>query len=139
MNRVLLSTTVLRVFFITGCAPEYTTPKVPYVAEAIPNVQEVETGPARTPGQFDPTNLQALPKTWSSDQVTDYMGMIASSLGVKCDHCHVGGEPESDAKPMKLAARKMITMTRGLDKLYMKDFASKVTCNTCHKGNPTPK
>lgn len=137
MNRVLLTTVFLSTFFVASCAKEYPTPEIPFVAEAIPNVQEVEPGPAKTPGQFDPTNLQALPKGWSSDQVTDYMGMITKSLGVKCDHCHVGGEPESDAKPNKLAARKMITMTRGLDKLYI-GGTGKLTCNTCHKGKAKP-
>jgi photosynthetic reaction center cytochrome c subunit len=64
------------------------------------------------------------------------MWFIAGSLGVPCQHCHTAAN-ESDDKPAKLAARKMIQMTRDINAA---NFGGKqiVTCNTCHQGSVKP-
>jgi len=74
------------------------------------------------------------------------MQMMAGSLGVKCNFCHVGQTREtmdfaSDAKKEKLVARAMLDMVRRINEQEFKvtDFSkSKVTCYTCHRGAPHP-
>jgi hypothetical protein len=73
------------------------------------------------------------------------MMMMSDALDVKCSHCHVQGNFASDANRNKIAARKMLQMTRSLNELY---FASApategtslghVTCYTCHRGAARP-
>src|SRR5215216_2641717 len=43
------------------------------------------------------------------------MYYMSAALGVGCTHCHTNPW-DSDAKPAKLAARKMILMTRDINK-----------------------
>jgi len=69
-----------------------------------------------------------------SSQLIPIMTVMANSLGVACTYCH---EPEweSDAKPAKEAARRMIRMTRAINDAH---YGGKVvvSCNTCHNGSP---
>ena len=80
--------------------------------------------------------LQGLP----SSQLIPVMAFMSNSLGVTCAHCHEK-EWESDAKPAKDSARKMIAMQRAINE---QQYGGKltVTCNTCHHGRvktvPTP-
>jgi len=76
--------------------------------------------------------LQGLP----SSQLIPVMAFIANSLGVTCAHCHAAAW-ESDEKPAKDAARKMIVMQRAINE---QQFGGKltITCNTCHQGHVEP-
>ena len=49
-------------------------------------------------------------------QLAGTMSFIATSLGVRCDTCHVTGDFASDAKAEKKTARQMIAMQLGIDK-----------------------
>jgi hypothetical protein len=68
----------------------------------------------------------------------------ARSLGVRCDHCHVPGQWESDEKPTKGVAREMILMTRAINDDHLKKIknlrsaAPAVNCTTCHRGETKP-
>lgn len=83
------------------------------------------------------TNLQVLPKSWSSKKVKGYMKQLTKGLGVKCSHCHESGNNASDKLPAKLAARKMLKMTRSLDKKFF-GGKGRLSCITCHKGKVQP-
>jgi hypothetical protein len=76
--------------------------------------------------------LQGLP----SSQLIPVMAFMSNSLGVTCAHCHAKAW-ESDEKPAKDVARKMMTMTRTINE---QQFGGKltVTCNTCHQGRVKP-
>jgi len=76
--------------------------------------------------------LQGLP----TSQLIPVMAFIANSLGVTCAHCHTTAW-ESDEKPAKDAARKMITLQRAINE---QQFGGKltITCNTCHQGRVEP-
>jgi hypothetical protein len=76
--------------------------------------------------------LQGLP----SSQLIPVMAFMSNSLGVTCAHCHAKAW-ESDEKPAKDAARKMMAMTRTINE---QQFGGKltVTCNTCHQGRVKP-
>lgn len=76
--------------------------------------------------------LQGLP----SSQLIPVMAFMANSLGVTCGHCHTN-EYDSDEKPAKQAARKMIAMQRAINEQYYGGKIT-VTCNSCHHGQVQP-
>src|ERR1051325_11819093 len=74
------------------------------------------------------------------------MTFVSDSLGRRCDYCHVneGGDKwvwESDAKPEKVTARRMMQMqieiNRGNRDLLGASGVA-VTCFTCHRGQTKP-
>jgi hypothetical protein len=72
--------------------------------------------------------LNGLPAS-ELDGVMDFM---SASLGVGCTHCHTNPW-DSDAKSTKVGARRMIVMTRAINK---ENFSGNpaITCYTCHRG-----
>jgi hypothetical protein len=80
-------------------------------------------------------------------QFQEEMNFITQALGVTCGTCHVRGNFASDEKPEKLTARRMLEMTKGINKQFFPDHTPKagesvlgrVTCYTCHQGERTPK
>jgi hypothetical protein len=95
-----------------------------------------------------PTNIKALPKDITGDQVSALMRQYEGDLGVGCNFCHAQDPATrrtnfaSDANPMKDTARFMITMTADLnthlDTMPGKMYADPVTCGTCHRGEKHP-
>lgn len=91
--------------------------------------------------------LQSVPES----QIFLLMNLVADSLGVRCDYCHVQSKPDltktpanvggwvwdSDDKPQKKIARDMMKMVVDLN---AKDFGgrTRVTCFTCHQGAIDP-
>ena len=77
----------------------------------------------------------------------DEMNHIVEALGVTCGTCHVRGNFASEDNPLKVAARRMLELTRTINKAYFPDYRPKesesvlgrVTCYTCHKGEQIPK
>ena len=56
-----------------------------------------------------------------------------------CVFCHDTSNMASDAKPTKLAARRMLEMTRYINAGWKSHVEpSGVTCYTCHRGQPVP-
>src|ERR1700704_286012 len=87
-------------------------------------------------------NIQVL-KGLPDSQLGTVMNFIAVSMGRRCDFCHVnkGGNNwvwESDDKPEKLTARKMMTMVLALNKDNFRGSPT-VSCWTCHRGRNTPQ
>lgn len=89
-----------------------------------------------------PKNLQVL-KGISQPELLRAMGLMKTSLGVRCDFCHVNGGPDgpwhfdSDAKDSKKTARKMIQMVMNINKQNF-DGKPVVSCFTCHQGSIKP-
>src|SRR4051794_9849585 len=85
---------------------------------------------------FAAKNLRVLNDVPDPQLITT-MAFISNSLGVTCAHCHDPAHFESDEKPAKETARKMITMQRAINE---QQFGGKlnVTCNTCHQGHVKP-
>jgi len=91
--------------------------------------------------------LQTLPEA----QLFPLMNLVADSLGVRCDYCHVQAKPDftktpsnlggwlwsSDDKPQKRTARDMMRMVIDLNASRF-GGAVKVTCFTCHRGATQP-
>jgi hypothetical protein len=99
------------------------------------------------------TNVQALPKDISPEDLVKLMKQYNESLNVGCVFCHVGpveGPIEkydfaSDRKERHKVTRSMIIMTRDINTKYpegMGDFdpvSPKTTCATCHRRNRHPE
>ena len=75
------------------------------------------------------------------------MQLMTQALGLSCGSCHARGNFASDASPRKLAARRMIEMTRALNGQYFADYKpaegesrlGRITCFTCHQGDTRPR
>jgi outer membrane lipoprotein-sorting protein len=117
---------------------------MPHVnAQSSPASQTTGSKPEATKTAADTfKNLQVLGdlKGTPSPELWDTMQVMAGSLSVSCNYCHVaeGGPFDSDANKTKLIARTMIRMTRAINE---NNFGGRrvVTCNTCHQGSPHPK
>lgn len=113
---------------------------------------------AQVPERF--TNLRVLPKDTPRHELVGIMRSWTSALGVRCGHCHEGGNPEtlegvdfpSDAKWEKRTARSMARMVAALDENHLQRLeprprpenaapppAVKVGCATCHRGLTRPE
>jgi hypothetical protein len=91
--------------------------------------------------------LQSLPEA----QLFPLMNLVATSLGVRCDYCHVQANPDlsrtpsnvggwawdRDDKLTKRRAREMMKMVVELNASRFRGEA-KVTCYTCHRGATQP-
>ncbi len=93
----------------------------------------------KTAGE-DRKNIVVL-KTLPASRLNPVMDLMASSLGVRCQHCHFadssGTHFERDDKPEKRTARKMIQMVMDLNS---RSFGGRpvITCYTCHHGSVEP-
>ncbi|HEV8149983.1 MAG TPA: c-type cytochrome [Gemmatimonadales bacterium] len=102
-----------------------------------------------------PKNLQVLPKDLSRNEVVARMRVIAMSLGVSCEHCHVsttgpdGREQNdfaADDKDTKKTARAMMRMVNDINDQYLITTMGRtlserhrVSCETCHHGLAKPR
>jgi len=91
--------------------------------------------------------LQALPEA----QLFPLMNLIAESLGVRCDYCHVQEGPDltktpsnvggwkwdRDDKPQKRTALEMMRMVVDLNAGRFRG-QPRITCYTCHRGTRQP-
>jgi photosynthetic reaction center cytochrome c subunit len=77
-------------------------------------------------------NVQVL-KDIPSDQLIPSMRYITVALGVSCDFCHAPKDYDSDDKPEKVTARKMMAMMLAINKDNF-NGRREVTCYTCHHG-----
>ena len=108
-----------------------------------------QTAPAEKTVEQTRKNIQVLSGLPDS-QLFTVMNFVGDSLGVQCTYCHVknGKDPktgfdnwvwESDDKPEKQTARRMMRMVLTLNKSNGADFSGDaVTCYTCHRGHTVP-
>ena len=99
-----------------------------------------------------PTNIQALPKDISGDDVIKLMHAYEQELGVECEYCHAVNpdtkriNAASDDNKKKDKARTMIRMTDAINSKYLAELGMEpgkeppppVTCGTCHRGKAHP-
>jgi photosynthetic reaction center cytochrome c subunit len=75
------------------------------------------------------------------------MQLMTQALGLSCGSCHARGNFASEANPRKIAARRMLEMTRTVNSQFFPDYKpqdgesrlGRVTCFTCHQGDTRPK
>jgi len=83
-------------------------------------------------------NLMVLDKNMPEQKVWSTMQFVATSLGVNCGFCHDTHNFSDDSIKAKQTAREMMSMEMAIDKQFF-DGHPEVTCNTCHRGAPSPK
>jgi len=76
-------------------------------------------------------------KILKPEEVRGAMGAFVAGTGMKCADCHVPGAFDSDEKPQKVTARKMLEMVHSVNTTTF-NGAGKVTCYTCHRGEAMP-
>lgn len=103
---------------------------------------------AQIPDEF--TNLKVLPKETGKRELVSIMRQFAGALGVRCNHCHVGENPDSlegydfasDALEPKRVARAMMKMNASINGELMpttgREVVMRVQCVTCHRGLAKP-
>ena len=75
------------------------------------------------------------------------MQLMTQALGLSCGSCHARGNFASEANPRKLAARRMLEMTKAVNTQFFAGYKpaegesrlGRVTCFTCHQGDSRPK
>lgn len=117
-----------------------------------PGTQGTTPGAGQAAHPDRPRNLQVLPDTMSREAVIAVMRNFTTSLGVRCNHCHVpyaGAPPDSldfasDDKETKDVARGMMRMVQAINGDLLPripelgDDRMRVGCMTCHRGAPRP-
>ncbi|HEX8185220.1 MAG TPA: c-type cytochrome, partial [Blastocatellia bacterium] len=101
----------------------------------LPSLDPLPAGSKEKRVEQDKKNIQVL-KGIPADRLTPIMFAFKNSLGVDCTYCHVKDQFEKDDKPAKQIARKMINITREANAKL--GGAGRVTCFTCHRGQPRP-
>lgn len=81
-------------------------------------------------------NIEIL-KGKKASRLPGMMSALTGLLGVNCTYCHVKDKWDSEEKPAKQIARKMFRMIGGINDNYF-EGQNKVSCWTCHRGNPHP-
>lgn len=117
------------------------------VGAAVVSAQDVT---AQIPEKFQ--NLQVFPKEIARDSLVQIMRGFSFALGVRCQHCHAGGDGisfegvkfDSDDKPAKRKARFMLRMVDSLNRIVLAALPERsdppvvVQCVTCHRGLSKP-
>jgi len=105
---------------------------------------------AQIPERFQ--NLQVLPTGIARDSLVQIMRGFSFALGVRCQHCHAGGDGvsfagvsfDSDEKQAKRTARFMLRMVDSLNRIVLAALPGRtdppvvVQCVTCHRGLSKP-
>ena len=99
-----------------------------------------------TPTVVEGPNVKVLTGLLAPD-FQEEMNHIVQAVGGGCNSCHVRGNFASEENPKKITARRMLEMTKAINKQFFPDHKPKsgesvlgrVTCYTCHQGETTPK
>ena len=97
---------------------------------------QAQSPQAAPPAEQVYKNIQVLKGT-PADQIIPAMQFMTSSLGVRCEHCHVEGAFDKDDKKPKKMAREMMQMMFALNQNSFKG-EREVTCYSCHRGAARP-
>ena len=102
---------------------------------------------AQIPETF--TNLEVFPADVSRQELMGAMREFSFALGVRCEHCHVGGPAldtidfAADDEEPKRIARRMLAMVNAINDEHLaklpREGALVVRCGTCHGGVSRPE
>ena len=102
--------------------------------------------PPATPAMVDTPTVKVLTGLTVPEFEAE-MQLMTQALGVSCGSCHARGNFASDASPRKLAARRMLELTKAVNAQFFPAYTpldgesrlGRVTCFTCHQGDTRPK
>jgi len=145
MNRFRIRRSSLVAICIASLAAPLTLAQEPAATPPVTQTARPSRGP-----RPKPTNIKALPKDITGDDLIKLMRQYEGDLGVECGFCHARN-PEtrridfaSDENPVKDKARVMIRMTGDINTKYLAQLSdhkpdNAVTCGTCHRGSAMPE
>ena len=90
--------------------------------------------PGDKPAEQVYKNIQVM-KGVPASRLMPAMNRLTQFLGVDCAYCHVPDALDKDDKPAKQTARKMFELVRTINTTLN---SNRVTCYTCHRGQPQP-
>jgi photosynthetic reaction center cytochrome c subunit len=104
------------------------------------------TQPPSAPGVVDTATVTVLTGL-TVPEFESEMQLMTQALGASCGTCHARGNFATDANPRKVAARRMLEMTKAINRQFYPDHKpadgesrlGRVTCFTCHQGELRPK
>ena len=115
-----------------------TTPSAPESASgesvSLPSLDPLPASSSELRAEKKYKNIQMF-KGLPADRIESIMFAFKNSLGVECTYCHIKDQFEKDDKTTKQTARKMISLVRDSN---AKLGAARVSCFTCHRGQPRP-
>jgi photosynthetic reaction center cytochrome c subunit len=102
--------------------------------------------PPALPGMVDTPTVKVLTGLTVPEFEAE-MQLMTQALGLSCGSCHARGNFASEANPRKIAARRMLEMTKAINKQFFVDYKpldgesrlGRITCFTCHQGDTRPK
>lgn len=100
----------------------------------LPSLDPLPAGNKEERAEQKYKNIQMF-KGLPAERLMKIMFAFKDSLGVDCTYCHIKDQFEKDDKPEKQMARKMIAIVKESN---AKLGAARVTCYTCHRGQPRP-
>jgi Photosynthetic reaction centre cytochrome C subunit len=103
-----------------------------------PEALKLKDDEAKKPAQEVYRNIQSL-KDSPAGGLPMTMSVFAAALGVSCDHCHVPGRWDSDAKPAKATARLMLRLFSEIPTYFEASRQPSMQCYTCHQGAAKPQ
>jgi photosynthetic reaction center cytochrome c subunit len=92
--------------------------------------------PADPPAEEVFKNIQTL-KGMPASQLKAVMTLISTSVGMKCEQCHVPDAFEKDDKRSKQTSRGMIQLVMNVNKTSF-EGQPQITCFSCHRGQQRP-
>ena len=115
------------------------------LALSVPALATAQSAPMQ-PGIAESATITVL-KGLTVPQFETEMRHFVQGVGMNCGGCHTRGNFASEDNPKKAIARRMIEMTRALNKKYFPAYVpaegestlGRVTCYTCHQGEASPK
>jgi hypothetical protein len=96
--------------------------------------QQQPAQPGDKPAEQVYKNIQVM-KGVPASRLMPAMNRLSQFLGVDCAYCHVPDALDKDDKPAKQTARKMFELVRTINTTLN---TNRVTCYTCHRGQPQP-
>ena len=146
MSRPRLFLTIALVVVLPATIAELKFRATPSLRGDKPSGLSVLHAQTPTPTVVDSPGVKVLTGLLAPD-FQEEMNHMVQAIGGSCNTCHVGGNFASEENSKKLIARRMLEMTRAINKQFFPDHKPKpgesvlgrVTCYTCHQGETTPK
>lgn len=115
-----------------------------YAAIGMPQpAQTPASAPEKTVAQEGREKNVKLLGDLPASQLIPVMNFFASSMGRRCNFCHVNNQGQwdyaSDAKPEKNTARQMIKLVLDTNKTLRDLKLDPIACYTCHRGRNSPQ
>jgi hypothetical protein len=115
-------------------------PGLPAQSENARNLAEIRkriAGREKEPADQVFKNIELL-KGRPAERLPGMMEALTGLVGVECTFCHNPDRWDSEEKPQKVAARRHFAMQAQLNKEQF-GGENKITCWTCHRGQPKPE